>query len=365
MNDKLNFSKYIFLLLLFISTVIVCTLLKLMASVMIPIAISIFIAFIFEPIIENLTKKLHIPRILAIVIVFIVLIIGIYLISQILYSSLKTIVQVIPKYEERFNYIYKKAAEFFSLSYNEENSIFANLWSQMKIRQGIQDFALSFSGGILNFFKNFVMICLFAFFFILEFKYTNKKVDLLASKVSSKQRIVRIITDVIRQVTKYISTKFFISLLTGVIVYIGLLIIGQDFPVIWAFIAFVLNFIPNFGSIISVLVTTLFALLQFWPEPFHIIFVFVWMTAVNFTVGNILEPRIQGKNLGLSPFVIIVSLSIWGWVWGFAGLVLGVPMMVILKIICENFSILQPVSVILGTPNAAKKEEKPETEKSE
>ena len=73
------------------------------------------------------------------------------------------------------------------------------------------------------------------------------------------------------------------------------------------------------------------------------------MTAINFTLGNIIEPRVQGKNLGLSPFIIIASLSVWGYIWGFVGLILAVPMMVTLKIVCENFSLLQPVSVIIGS----------------
>ena len=75
----------------------------------------------------------------------------------------------------------------------------------------------------------------------------------------------------------------------------------------------------------------------------------LFMTAINFCLGNIIEPRVQGKNLGLSPFIIIASLSVWGYIWGFVGLILAVPMMVTLKIVCENFSLLQPMSVIIGS----------------
>ena len=88
------------------------------------------------------------------------------------------------------------------------------------------------------------------------------------------------------------------------------------------------------------------------------------MAAVNFILGNLVEPRVQGRNLGLSPFVIIVSLSFWGWLWGFTGLILAIPMMVILKIICENVSILQPFSVLLGnyTSEVQAQEQKMESE---
>ena len=182
----------------------------------------------------------------------------------------------------------------------------------------------------------------------------------MEEKEKDRMRVSNIISDIIQQVTKYISVKFFISLLTGIFAYIGCVCVGLDFPIIWAFIAFVLNFIPNFGSIISVILTTVFAVLQFWPNPTKMIITLFFMTAINFCLGNIIEPRVQGKNLGLSPFIIIASLSVWGYIWGFVGLILAVPMMVTLKIICENFSLLQPVSVIIGSfpPEDSKKETK-------
>ena len=147
--------------------------------------------------------------------------------------------------------------------------------------------------------------------------------------------------------------------------YIGCVFVGLDFPIIWAFIAFTLNFIPNFGSIISVIITTIFAVLQFWPNPARMIIVLIFMTGINFCLGNIIEPRVQGKNLGLSPFIIIASLSIWGYIWGFVGLILAVPMMVTLKIVCENISILQPIEVFIGDYPPENNTKKAKTEKKE
>ena len=142
--------------------------------------------------------------------------------------------------------------------------------------------------------KDFVMVLLFAFFFMLELKYFRAKIEyafIVARenavspteeiKNDNKGRISGIITDIIQQVTRYISVKFFISLLTGVLAYLGCLFVGLDFPIIWAFIAFVLNFIPNFGSIISVLGTTLFAVLQFWPNPTKMIITLLFMTQIE------------------------------------------------------------------------------------
>lgn len=373
MEGQNRYIHGIFIILLFFAFVLLAAILKLTASVTIPLAIAMLVSLVFEPILHKLKYKLHIPWAAGIVIVFIIVFFILAIVISLLATSCKTIITVYPKYEEKFLLLYSQIARLFSLPFNEDNSLFENLWNQLEVKKFIQDFALSFSTKVINYTKDFVMIFLFALFFLLELRYIRQKIDYAAEMIPSyetdaeeenavstedtdkkirlprkKQRMSTIIKDIILQVTKYISVKFFISLFTGILVFLTALILKLDFAIIWAFLAFVLNFIPNFGSILSVLGTSLFALVQFWPHPLQAILTAIIMTLINFLIGNVAEPRIQGKNLGLSPFVIIASLSLWGWLWGFAGLILGVPMTVIMKIICENFSLLQPVAAILG-----------------
>ena len=106
--------------------------------------------------------------------------------------------------------------------------------------------------------------------------------------------------------------------------------------------------IPIFGSIISVGLTTIFSLIQFYPNWGKTIFVLVFMTSVNMVLGNILEPRIEGKNLGISPVIILISLSLWGYIWGFTGMLIAVPLMVIIKIVCENIDYLKGLAILIG-----------------
>lgn len=364
-KKQTNFARPIFILLLCLTVIVVATVMKVTSSVLIPLTIAMLISLVFEPIIVKLNKKFKIPWAICIVIVLLILFVSIYAIITVLTSSIKTILSLYPKYEERFMTIYQAIAEILKLPFDADNSLIDNLWGQLGVRNAIQGMALSLSSSAINILKDFVMICLFAVFFLLELRFMREKIEYAiagdnedlteetaettSKKQASKERVTIIITDIIQQVTKYISTKFFISILTGILVYIAMIIINMDFPIIWAFIAVVLNFIPNFGSIISVLFTTIFSLVQFFPQPGPVIYTAIIMTAINFTLGNIVEPRVQGKNLGLSPFVIIASLSLWGWLWGFTGLILAVPMMVIVKIICENFSLLHPVSIIIGS----------------
>jgi predicted PurR-regulated permease PerM len=270
------------------------------------------------------------------------------MVLTLLISSASSIVNVYPNYEARFLRVYSEIANFFELSFDADAGLFTNLWNQMSIRNFIQSTARTFSGSLLTFSKNVVLVTLFVAFFLVEIRSFKDKL-VVAFPDAGEGRVTRIINDTIRQVTRYLSVKFFISLLTGLFVFAGAVLVGLDFAIIWGFLAFVLNFIPNFGSIFSGVVTTGFAVVQFWPNPEKMVAVGAIMLGVNMILGNFIEPRVQGRNLGLSPFLILVSLSVWGWIWGFTGLILAVPMMVILKIVCENVEMLQPFAVMMGS----------------
>ena len=348
MSDKVNYTKGIFYLLLCMGIIAVGTVLKLTAEVVLPITVAVFLGLVFQPVINTLHTKFHIPTILGIVIVFLILFVLIFFIVTLLISSSKAILTLYPKYEERFLTIYVAVAEIFNLPYDSDLSLFNNLWNQLGVRNAIQSMALSFSHNLITFARNLTVVSLFLIFLLMEMGlFKAKAIAALDGKTPG--RITLIMRDIIQQVTKYTSVKFFISLLTGIFVFLGTWVVNLDFPIIWGFLAFVLNFIPNFGSIISGILTTFFALVQFWPKPAPVIWVGFVMLAVNMILGNFVEPKVQGRNLGLSPFIIIVSLSVWGWLWGFLGMILAVPMMVILKIVCENISFLQPLSIFMGS----------------
>ena len=347
MKKLVNFARPIFLLLLVLTVIVLAAVLKVTGTFLVPVTIAMFVSLVFEPLIVTLNTKFKIPWIAGIFIVLTLVIISVWIIASLLLSSIRTIIDLYPRYEERFTVIYKTIAGLFALPYNAESTLFQNLWGQLSIRQTLRNFAFSLSNSLIVFFKDLLLVLLFAVFFLLDLRYLRQKLD-FAFGDGSKGKAAIIITDIIQQVTRYMSVKFFISLLTGVLIFLGTFAVGMGFPILWGFLAFILNFIPNFGSILSGVLTSVFALVQFWPKPAPVVFVAVLMCAVNFILGNIIEPRVQGRHLGLSPFIIIVSLSFWGWLWGFTGLILAVPMMVILKIICENVSILHPAAVLMG-----------------
>ena len=347
LKKQVNFARPIFILLLVLVVIVCASVLKLTATFVIPVVIAILLSLVLEPILLVMHNKFRIPWLLGIFLILLFVFAGIAGFAGLFVKSLDSIISEYPKYEERFTTVYKELGGLFGLTFNEDFTLIENLLSQANIRQSLQGFAVSFSGNLVSLAKEIVLVLFFVVFFLLELKFLRKKLEIMFED-GNKEKVSSMITNVIEQTIRYLSVKFFISLTTGILVLLGTLFIGLDFPIIWGFIAFVLNFIPNFGSIISGVLTAGFALLQFYPNPTPVIFTVLLMLCVNLGLGNFVEPKIQGRELGLSPFVIIVSLSFWGWLWGFTGLVVGVPMMVILKIICENFSILHPLSILLG-----------------
>ncbi len=342
-----SFARLNLFLLGFMALCLAVAALKLTASVFLPFMIAVLLTFVLEPVVI-LLEKIKIPRAIGAVIVVLVIGVGVYVVGVILFSSARTILTLYPKYEERFTALYIVVAKAFSLPYNEHISLMQNLWGQLGIRERVQAIALATSESFLGFLTDTVMVILFVVFLLLEIGHFRKRIELAFVGIMST-RIQKIVADVVKQVARYLSAKFFISLATGVLVGSLLAWIGVDFPIVWGVISFILNFIPNIGSIVAGFGVTLFALVQFWPTPAPIIGAAATMLGVNMILGNIVEPRVQGQNLGLSPFIIIVSLSAWGWLWGFWGLVLAVPMTVIVKIICENVPALEPVSIMMGS----------------
>jgi predicted PurR-regulated permease PerM len=277
---------------------------------------------------------------------------GLFIVGIILSTSAQSLLTLYPKYDARIREIYILIAQFFELPYDEYLSIFDNIWGQADVRFRVRNLTLSFTNGFIRFLTNALMVSIFMVFLMFEAVFFRQKLD-KAFPGPRAGRIKKIGTGVITEVTHYLSIMFFVSVLNGILAGVGLWIIGVEFAAIWGVIQFILNFIPNIGSIAAGVGATAFALVQFWPEPGPIAATGFVMLGVNILCGFIILPKVMGDRLGLSPLVVLVSLMIWGWLWGFAGLILAVPMMAIIKIICENFPVLEPISILMGSRKAA------------
>jgi predicted PurR-regulated permease PerM len=360
MNDRFrrfNTGRAGFFLLAFIALILAGAVLKITAPIVLPFIIALLFSFVMGPMVTFFLKR-RIPRLCSIFLAVALIMAGLSLMGMVLLSSARAVIALYPRFESRLTEIYASVAGLFDLSYDSHLSFMENLWAQLGVRTRIRNFTFSLSKSFIGLLKDAFMVVVFLVFILLEAAHIKEKL-VLAFENKWAGQIERISDSIVRQVMTYLSTKFLISLATGFIVGVGLHAVGLEFAVFWGLVQFVLNFIPVIGSIAVGAFATLFALLQFWPEPTPIMLTGLIMLGANQLIGNVLEPKILGDNLGISPLAVLLSLTAWGYLWGFAGMILAVPMTVIVKIVCENVPVLEPVSVFLGSPRSvlAKRED--------
>ena len=208
--------------------------------------------------------------------------------------------------------------------------------------------ALGWAGNTLGgLFGNLALIAVYLGFILAEEKIFPEKLKHISRDPQTSSQMIQLAGEINTKIQKYIGMKTAVSLLTGLLSYVLLRIVGVDFAALWSLLIFLLNFIPNIGSILGMLLPGLMTLFQFdTATPFVI--VIAGLGAINFIVGNIIEPAYMGRSLNLSPLMILLSLSIWGAVWGLAGMFLSVPLMVVTAIICTHFEGLRWVAVLLS-----------------
>jgi predicted PurR-regulated permease PerM len=200
---------------------------------------------------------------------------------------------------------------------------------------------LSGLGGILT---NSFLILLTVIFILFEASSFQQKVGAAFGDPKGTLSQVKKITDA---VNNYLAIKTVVSLGTGVIVAIWVWALGIDFPVIWGLLAFLLNFIPNLGSIIAAVPPALLGYIQFGIG--RTLLVAAGYGVVNLVFGNVVEPKLMGRKLGLSTLVVFLSLVFWGWVWGPVGMLLSVPMTMVVKIVLESSPSTHWISVLLDS----------------
>jgi AI-2 transport protein TqsA len=350
-SQNFNSGRVIASLLAVIVVIIFCAVLKVTSSVVLPFTVSLLLAIVTVPLVRFL-GKFRIPRVVSVLLIFLLFIACLFFIGMILYSSGRAIIALYPKYEARLTEIYIRIGRLFELPYDDQLSIVENLWGQLDVRTRARNLTIAFSNSFLSFLASAFMVAIFMTFLLLEAAFFREKLD-MAFKGTRVVQIKTIISDIMIQVAHYLSIKFFLAVINGILIGSCLKIIGLEFALIWGVFQFVANFIPSIGSIAVGLAATVFSVIQFWPNPAPMVAVGLIMLVINIVFGFILEPKIMGDRLGLSPLVVLVSLLVWGWIWGFVGLILAVPMMAIIKIICKNIPMLEPISILLGSHKAS------------
>ncbi|MDF1549764.1 MAG: AI-2E family transporter [Bacteroidales bacterium] len=205
----------------------------------------------------------------------------------------------------------------------------------------------SLISSITSIFSDAFMILLYTLFFFLEEATFMKKIRAVYPGSDRFEQVHELIAKVDKSVGQYLVLKTIVSVLTGLLSYITLLIIGVEAPLFWAFIIFLLNYIPTIGSLLGTTFPAIFALLQFGDlVPFVAVLIVVGIIQV--VIGNIVEPKIMGDSLNISSLVVILTLSFWGSIWGITGMILSVPITVIMIIVFAEFPQTHFIAIMLS-----------------
>ncbi|OQX95648.1 hypothetical protein B6I21_04315 [candidate division KSB1 bacterium 4572_119] len=319
--------------------------LHLLQSVFKPLFIAIILSYIFEPMI-TLMRRVKIPKFIAIVVVLVITFIFFYLIGLILYSNVNTFSEEFPKYQSKFNELYLKIIGMLQIPHESLVKYYSEVsWGELLQKLSIPSILSASVGSFINFIANLFLILLFTVYILLGREHLLANIAKAFPKRSKK--IDTVMANINEGIQRYFFTKALISLGTGISATVILLLFGVDFAWVWGLLTFLLNFIPNIGSVIASVPPILVSIFQFGGF-FPGLWVAILLISVQVTWGNIVEPAIMGKSLNMSPLVVIFSLIFWGFVWGSIGMILAVPISSTIQIICRNIDALKPIAILIA-----------------
>ena len=208
------------------------------------------------------------------------------------------------------------------------------------------NFALVFA-GVTSAAKGVGLVLLYVLFFLVEQGSAPKKMRALGLDMRRSTRFTFVMSEINTAMRTYLGVKTLTSIATGVLSFFIFYFLGLDYALFWAFLIFLFNFVPTIGSITATALPALLALVQFdGLTPFLV--VVIGVTIVQLLVGNIIEPRLMGSTLNISPLVVVLSLILWSMLWGIVGMLLSVPITVAIIIICAQFPQTRPIAILLS-----------------
>jgi AI-2 transport protein TqsA len=341
-KENINQNKTLQVLVILAAFTIIVAGMQAAESIIVPFLLAIFISTIASPPFFWLQSK-GVPKAISLILIIIIFLLAVSLIGLLIGTSVSDFTTRLPSYQQKLQ--------------EQTQGVIAWLTEKKFIEPDFQISKVFNPGSVLNIignalnqvsnlFANGFLILLTVIFMMLEITSLPVKFKKIFS--NPEESLARI-QSISLNINKYIAIKTWISLGTGLLVYILLLIVNVDYPLLWAVFAFALNYIPTIGSIIALIPAVLLTLIQY--GFFEAMIVLIGYIVINTIMGNILEPKFMGKGLGLSTLVVFLSLIFWGWVLGPIGMLLSVPLTITIKIALDSSDETRWLSVLLGPEN--------------
>jgi AI-2 transport protein TqsA len=313
-------------------------------TIIVPFLLAAFISVISSPPLFWL-KERRVPTGIALLIVMFVILFFLLLIGALIASSVNDFSTKLPLYETRLeeqtdavlNWLVRIHVDIDRL---ELDKIFN--------AAAVMQFVAMLLNQLVGMLTNGVLILLTVIFMLLEASSIPTKLQAIFRKPEASLGRIKYF---IGTVNRYMAIQTAISLATGVCVAIFLTIMGVDYPLLWGVLAFLLNYIPNIGSIMAAVPPVLLTIIQFGLG--RAVGVAIGYLVINMTIGNVISPRLMGRGLGLSTLVVFLSLIFWGWILGPVGMLLSVPLTMTVKIALESSEDTRWIAILLGSEEAS------------
>jgi predicted PurR-regulated permease PerM len=339
MTEQNNSQQGIRFLIIAAALMIIIGGIHLAQSVLVSFLVAVFLAMLGTPPVLWLERK-RIPSFVAVLLVVSGMIVLLLIVGAIVGASINSFYTELPAYQARLQ---------------EQVAAFQSFWTSKGVRH-VDKVLLGYvnPGAVMSLtarmlaelgsaLSNIVLILLTVAFILFEASSFPVK---LRAVIGDSRQVFPQFTRFVSDIERYMAIKTLISLATGILVGIGLSILGVDFPVLWGFLAFLLNYVPNVGSTIAAIPAVLLAYIQLGIGS--AVMATAGYMAINFILDNVIETKLMGRRLGLSTLVVFLSLIFWGSLLGPVGMVLCIPLTMTVKFACENNKDTRWIAVLLG-----------------
>ncbi len=331
--------------LLFLSFVTATACLYFTRDLLAPFALAVFIWLIIDAFarwLDGLTK--FIPYPLALTIAILTVVAGVIGIGVIIADTVSDVVKDAPRYSERISEIFAWVGQVSG----QENLSTTTLDERFHIRDKLTNSISGFAASIQGVLSNFLIIALYVGFLFAAQSSFPKKMDDLFPDMSRRAQAQKVASRIRRSIEKYLGVQTVISLLQTVISYIIMVVMGLDNALFWALVIFILNYIPIIGGLAAFVMPSLFAMVQFDSYTTVLILAGLLFGSQSL-IGNTLQPKMMGDSMNLSALVVVLSITLWGALWGGVGAFLSAPLTVIIMIILAQFQTTRWIAVILSS----------------
>jgi predicted PurR-regulated permease PerM len=319
---------------------------QLAKALLIPFLLAGFIALITVRPMLWMQKK-GVPAVLAALSIVLVVMLVLTVVGTVVGRSIADFTAALPSYQARLDRIVADVLTFMAENLNGDDSIqdIGDLINPGRVMGFVTVFLNALRGVLTSVFLIFFTVV----FILLEASQLKTKIE--AAFGSSATRLEGPRAFLIN-LGRYLGIKTLVSFATGFLAWLLTWSVGLDFPLLWGMLAFLLNYVPTIGSIIAAVPAILLALIQLGPgEALAVMLGFV---SINLAFGNLIEPRLMGYGVGISPLVVFVGLIFWYWVFGPVGMLLSVPLTMIVKLLLESDEETRWIAILLGSERDAK-----------